>query len=148
MREYAEARQNYQQALAIFTEFGDRYSQASIYHSLGIVAQELREYAEARQNYQQALAIFIEFGDRYSQASTYGQLGLLAEAEGNLTEAGQNLLQALEIFAQFQDQYRFEFVLSNLSRIYQTTQDASLLESISQVLGISVDQARQQLESS
>jgi tetratricopeptide (TPR) repeat protein len=148
LREYAEARQNYQQALAIKIEFGDRYSQASTYHQLGIVAQELREYAEARQNYQQAIAIFIEFGDRYFQALTYGQLGLLAEAENNLTEAGQNLLQALEIFAQFQDRHSVGMVLSNLSRIYQTTQDASLLESISQVLGISVDQARQQLESS
>ncbi|MEI6430379.1 MAG: CHAT domain-containing protein, partial [Pseudanabaena sp. ELA607] len=47
LREYGEARQNYQQALAIKIEFGDRYSQASTYHQLGIVAQELREYGEA-----------------------------------------------------------------------------------------------------
>jgi tetratricopeptide (TPR) repeat protein len=148
LREYAEARQNYQQALAIKIEFGDRYSQANTYHQLGWVAQDLREYDEARQNYHQALVINIEFADRYSQALAYGQLGLLAEAEENLTEAGQNLLQALEVFAQFQDRYRVEMSLSNLSRIYQTTQDASLLESIAQVLGISVDQARRQLESS
>ena len=100
------------------------------------------------QNYQQAIAIFIEFGDRYEQANIYHNLGLLAKAEGNLIEAGQNLLRALEIFAQFQDQHSVEMTVSNLSRIYQTTQDASLLESISQVLGISVDQARQQLEPS
>jgi tetratricopeptide (TPR) repeat protein len=68
LREYGEARQNYQQALAIFIEFGDRYSQASPYHNLGMVAQALREYGEARQNYQQAIAIKIEFGDHYSQA--------------------------------------------------------------------------------
>jgi len=148
LREYAEARQNYQQVIAIYIEFGDRYEQAGTYHNLGIVARKLREYAEARQNYQQALAIYIEFGDRYSQASAYGQLGLLAEAENNLTEAGQNLLQALEIFAQFQDQHSVEMTVRNISRIYQTTQNTSLLESISQVLGISVDQARQQLESS
>jgi tetratricopeptide (TPR) repeat protein len=134
LRKYAEARQNYQKALAIFIEFGDRYSQANVYHNLGAVAEDLREYAEARQNYQQALAIKIEFGDRYSQASTYQNLGVLAAAEGNFAEAAQNLLQALEIFAQFQDQHNVEIALSNLSRIYQTTQDASLLESISQVL--------------
>ena len=107
----------------------------------------MREYAEARQNYQQALAIKIEFGDRYEQASTYGQLGLLAEAEENLIEAGQNLLQALEIFSQFQDRHSVEISLNNLSRIYRSTQDASLLESISQVLGINVEDARQALES-
>ena len=67
LREYAEVRQNYQQALAICIEFGDRYSQARTYYQLGRVAEELREYGEARQNYQQALAIKIEFGDdRYS----------------------------------------------------------------------------------
>ncbi|MDX2254924.1 MAG: tetratricopeptide repeat protein [Pseudanabaenaceae cyanobacterium bins.39] len=146
LREYEEARQNYQQALAIKIEFGDRYSQASTYHQLGWVAQELREYGEARQNYQQALAIKIEFGDRYSQASTYGQLGLLAEAENNFTEAGQNLLQALEIFAQFQDQHSVVIALRNLSRIYQATQDQSLLEAMAKVLGVTVDEVRQKLE--
>nr|WP_103668167.1 tetratricopeptide repeat protein [Pseudanabaena sp. BC1403] len=55
MREYGEARQNYQQAISIKIEFGDRYSQARTYHQLGTVAQELREYGEARQNYQQAI---------------------------------------------------------------------------------------------
>jgi tetratricopeptide (TPR) repeat protein len=148
LREYAEARQNYQQALAIFIKFGDRYSQASTYHNLGAVAQALRKYAEARQNYQQALAIFIEFGDRYSQAMTYSQLGLLAEELGDLEEAKLNHLQDLQISQDYQDQNRLAFVIQNLSRIYQTTQDSSLLESISQVLGINVDQARQQLESS
>jgi tetratricopeptide (TPR) repeat protein len=129
-----EAKKNYQLSLDVYIEFGDRYSQSSDYHQLGMVAKELKEYAEARQNYQQALAIKIEFGDRYSQASTYQNLGVLAAAEGNFAEAAQNLLQALEIFAQFQDQHNVEIALSNLSRIYQTTQDASLLESISQVL--------------
>jgi tetratricopeptide (TPR) repeat protein len=147
LREYGEARQNYQQALAIYIEFGDRYSQARTYHQLGILAQELREYGEARQNYQQALAIYIEFGDRYSQGRTYGQLGLLAEAENNLTEAGQNLLQALEIFAQFQDQHSVGIALRNLSRIYQATQDQSLLEAMAKVFGVTVDKLAQAFSS-
>ena len=149
LREYAEARQNYQQALAIKIEFGDRYSQASTYHQLGIVAQALREYADARQNYQQALAIFIEFGDRYSQASTYHQLGMVAEDLEDFPEAKNNFLQAFQIWAEYNDEYSLKtFSIPSFFRIYQTTQDPSLLESISQVLGISIDQARQQLESS
>jgi tetratricopeptide (TPR) repeat protein len=147
LREYGEARQNYQQALAIFIEFGDLYTQHHCYHQLGMIAQALREYGEARQNYQQALAIKIEFGDLYSQASTYGQLGLLAEAENNFTEAGQNLLQALQIFAHFQDQHSVEMVVSIISRIYQATQDDNLLQKISQILGITIEEVRQKLES-
>ncbi|WP_231395424.1 tetratricopeptide repeat protein, partial [Dolichospermum circinale] len=72
----------YQQALAIYIEFGDRYSQASTYHNLGILAQQMREYAQARDFYQQALAICIEFGDRYSQARTYHHLGIVAQEMG------------------------------------------------------------------
>ena len=44
MREYAQARDFYQLALSIFIEFGDRNSQASTYHQLGMVAQEMREW--------------------------------------------------------------------------------------------------------
>jgi tetratricopeptide (TPR) repeat protein len=146
LREYVEARRNYQLALEIKVEFGDRYSQASTYHQLGIVAQELQEYAEARSNYQLALEIKVEFGDRYSQASTHGQLGLLAEAEGNLPEAGVNLLQALEIFNQFQDSHSVDITVRNLSRIYATTQDESLLESIAQILGVTVAEVRGRME--
>jgi len=139
-REFKQARLFFEKSLNLRTQIGDRRNSAANYHQLGIVAQALREYGEARQNYQQALAIFIEFGDRYSQASTYGQLGLLSEAENNFTEAGQNLLQSLEIFAQFQDQHRVEFILSILSRIYQATQDQSLLEAMAKVLGVTVEE--------
>ena len=67
-------------------------------------------------------------------------MGLLAEAENNFTEAGQNLLQALEIFAQFQDQHSVKMTVNILSRIYQTTQDQSLLEAMAKVLGITVEE--------
>jgi tetratricopeptide (TPR) repeat protein len=105
LREYEEARKNYQQALAIKIEFGDRYSQASTYHQLGMVAQELREYEEARKNYQQALAIKVEFGDRYSQASTYHQLGMVAQDLREYEEARNNYQQALAIYVEFGDRY-------------------------------------------
>ncbi|MFM6026627.1 MAG: tetratricopeptide repeat protein, partial [Dolichospermum sp.] len=55
----------YQQALAIYTEFGDRYSQAKIYHCLGILAETQEDYTEARTNLQTALEIYIEYKDEY-----------------------------------------------------------------------------------
>ncbi|WP_245894880.1 tetratricopeptide repeat protein, partial [Nostoc cycadae] len=67
-----------------------RYSCASTYHQLGIVAQELREFEQARRNYQQALDIKIEYGDRYSCASTYGQMGIVAQELGEFEEARRN----------------------------------------------------------
>lgn len=77
----------------------------------------------------------------------FSTITYLAEAENNFTEAGQNLLQALEIFAQFQDQYSVEMTVNNLSRIYQATQDQSLLETMAKVLGVTVETIKQALES-
>ena len=67
-------------------------------------------------------------------------MGLLAEAANNFTEAGENLLQALEIFVQFQDQHSMRIALSNLSRLYQATQDQSLLEAMAKILGVTVEE--------
>jgi tetratricopeptide (TPR) repeat protein len=105
MREYAQARDFYQQALAIKIEFGDRYEQAGTYHQLGYVAQEMREYAQARDFYQLALSIFIEFGDRYSQAGTYHQLGYVAEKMREYAQARDFYQQALSIKIEFGDRY-------------------------------------------
>ena len=97
LREFEQARTDYQQALQIFIEFNDRYSQAGTYHQLGIVAQELREFEEARTHYQQALQIYIEFNDRYSQAGTYPNLGVVAQALREFEQARTNYQQALQI---------------------------------------------------
>jgi tetratricopeptide (TPR) repeat protein len=105
LREFEQAREYYQQALALFIESGDRYSQAITYHQLGIVAQQLREFEQAREYYQQALAIKIEFGDRYSQASTYHQLGIVAQVLGEFEQAREYYKQALAIKIEFGDRY-------------------------------------------
>ena len=105
LREFEQARNNYQQALQIFIEFGDRSSQASTYHQLGIVAQDLREFEQARNDYQQALQIKIEFGDRYSQADTYHQLGRVSHELREFEQARNNYQQALQIKIEFGDRY-------------------------------------------
>ena len=146
LREYEEARNNYQQALAICVEFGDRYEQAGTYHQLGIVAEELREYEEARNSYQQALAICLEFGDRYNQAKPYHQLGSVAEDLEEFQEAKANFLQALSIWDEFNDQYSLEtFSIPALNRLYQATQDPSILETMSQLFGVTVDEVLEAL---
>ena len=66
LREYEEARRNYQLALAIFVEFGARYNQASTYHTLGMVAEELGELEEAKTNFLQACQIWAQFNDKYN----------------------------------------------------------------------------------
>ncbi|MBU7585403.1 MAG: tetratricopeptide repeat protein, partial [Nostoc sp. TH1S01] len=65
LREFEQARRNYQQALEIKIEYGNRYACASTYFQLGRLAEELGELEEAKVNYLQALQITAEFNDDY-----------------------------------------------------------------------------------
>jgi len=78
---------------------------ATLYHQLGIVAQELREYEQARQHYQQALQIHIEYGDRHSQAKSNHQLGYVAQELREYEQARQYYQQALQIRIEYGDHY-------------------------------------------
>lgn len=79
MREYAQARDFYQQALAIYIEFGDRNSQAKTYHCLSTLAETQEDYTEARVNLQTALEIYIEYKDEYWENLTRENLERLPE---------------------------------------------------------------------
>ncbi|MBI2303118.1 MAG: tetratricopeptide repeat protein [Chloroflexi bacterium] len=111
LKQYPAAEASYQKALSlhmdlnIFEEREKALRSASIYHQLGIVAQEQRRWPQAEGYYQQALAIKIEFQDRYSQAVTYHQLGRVAQGQRRWPQAEGYYQQALAIFIEFQDRY-------------------------------------------
>ena len=111
LKQYEQAKTSYQKVLDIYQQLKHleegrkKQLSATIYHQLGIVAQELREYEQARRNYQQALEIKIEYGDRYSQARTYHQLGRVAQELREYQQARRNYQQALEIFVEYGDRY-------------------------------------------
>jgi len=117
LREFEEARKNYEKALEIKIEFNARYEQASTYHQLGRVAQELREFEEARKNYKKALEINIEFKDRYEQASTYHQLGIVAQELREYEEARKNYKKALEINIEFNARFEQASTYHQLGRV-------------------------------
>ena len=133
---FEQARKDYQQALKIFIEFDDRYSQASTYHQLGIVAEELREYEQARKDYQQALEIQIEYNDRYSQAGTYHQLGSVAQNLREYEESGSNYLKALQLYVEYNDQHNLGIVFRSCKRLYQLHSSDQLLSAIGQAIPV------------
>ncbi|PSB04110.1 hypothetical protein C7B64_05590 [Merismopedia glauca CCAP 1448/3] len=63
LRQFEQANDYYQQALQIFIDFGDRFSQASTYFQLGRLAEEMGELEAAKANYLQDLQITAEFND-------------------------------------------------------------------------------------
>ncbi|WP_250530487.1 tetratricopeptide repeat protein, partial [Caballeronia sp. ATUFL_F1_KS4A] len=76
-RQWPQAEQYYQQALAIYIEFNDRYQQAGTYHQLGTVAEEQQQHGPARVAFQKALAIFVEHDDRESTRVVLSSLARL-----------------------------------------------------------------------
>jgi tetratricopeptide (TPR) repeat protein len=119
-RQWGQAEQHYQQALAIYIEFNDRYSQASTNHQLGMVAQEQRQWGQAEQHYQQALALKIEFNDRYSQALTLHALGSVAFDQDNFQQSGEYYQQAIERYIEFNERYWLGRAYHQLGRVAET----------------------------
>jgi tetratricopeptide (TPR) repeat protein len=77
----------------------------TIYHKLGLVADNLRKWEEAQQNYQQALDIYQQYDALYEQGITYNNLGGLAKELRKWEEAQQNYQKTLNIYQQYDDRY-------------------------------------------
>ncbi|MDQ2904681.1 MAG: CHAT domain-containing protein [Chloroflexota bacterium] len=84
-RRWTQAETYLQQALQIFIDFDDRYSQARTYHGLGIVAQEQQQWSQARAYLLQALEIFTAYQDTYSSGNALYSLALLWQASDDTT---------------------------------------------------------------
>ena len=108
LREYEQARAHYQQALDIFIEFGDRYSQALTYGQLGLLAEAQEDYAQAQQHLIQALKIFVEFNDTHSTEITLRNLSRIHQATQDaslLTEVAQCLNLTVEEVTQLFEKF-------------------------------------------
>jgi tetratricopeptide (TPR) repeat protein len=98
LADFAEAKRNYEYALEVYTNYGDRYECASTYYQLGMLSQQIQKFNDAKIYYQKSLTILQEFGDRYSQGSIYYQLGLIAKEKKEYRRAKANLKLSLSIF--------------------------------------------------
>lgn len=142
LKDYAEAGALYSKALAIWLENKSyeadeiKKRSASIYHQLGIVAQEQRQWKQAEAYYQQALQIKIEYQDRYAQASTYHQLGMVAQEQRQWEQAEDYYLHALETYVAFKDNYSRNIVVNSLARLWLASGDPDLPSAIGKILGV------------
>ncbi len=71
------------QNLAVQIEFNDRYSQASTYGQLGLLAESQEQWTQAQQYLFQALQIFHEFHDEHSIEKVMSILARLYEKSGD-----------------------------------------------------------------
>jgi tetratricopeptide (TPR) repeat protein len=148
LQRYADAEASYEAAVQLIDQSTTAGAQtkatwkAVTYHQLGRVAQEQRQWAQAEQHYQQALAICIEYNGRHNQASTYHQLGRVAEEQEQWQQGYDYYLKDLTITAEFKDEHELEITRDSLRRLWQAHPDESVLPTLAQALGMTVEAAR------
>jgi tetratricopeptide (TPR) repeat protein len=92
---------------------------ASLWHNLGMIAQERREFNEAEQWYRKSLALKEKLKDEYSKASTLHQLGRIAQERREFNEAEQWYRKSLAIKEKLKNEYGQAQTLHNLGIIAQ-----------------------------
>jgi tetratricopeptide (TPR) repeat protein len=101
--EHAEARQRYEEALALFRQVGSVHGKANCIKSLGHIALERSQHAESRQRYEEALPLFRQVGDVLGEANCIQSLGDIALVRSQHPEARQRYEEALPLFRQIGD---------------------------------------------
>jgi Tfp pilus assembly protein PilF len=136
-RQYADALESYQKALALFQQSSDRDGEAKALMSIGLVQGDLSGYADALQSERQALALFRQQNDRVEEARALLIIGFLQGGHEQETVALQSFEQALTLFEQLGDRDGEERTLNDIG-ITQARQGeyAVALQSFEQALAL------------
>ncbi len=97
LRDYQQALEYYQNALAIFQGSNNLQQTIDILGKTGIVYYQLSQYAKAIQVHQQQLNLADQLDNALAEVTALGNLAINQKALGNYRDSRQNLQQALQI---------------------------------------------------
>ena len=117
--EYREALNNFEQALVIFREIGERKSEGVILNNIGEVYRSLGEYPKALDYYQQSLAIDKQVGDKAGEGITLNNIGLVYRNLGEYAKALDYYQQSLAIHKQVGNKAGEGSTLNNIGAVYR-----------------------------
>jgi tetratricopeptide (TPR) repeat protein len=112
------ARENYEQALKLYTESGDLDGQANILDSLGWSYYVLGQMKQAKEYYEQSINICKEIGKRRGVGHALNGLGRVSIVEGQKKQALEYFEQALAISKEVGDPRLEGRTLSNLGLVH------------------------------
>jgi predicted ATPase/DNA-binding SARP family transcriptional activator len=113
--DYRLAASQFEEALAIYRQLGDRWGIASVLDGLGTVAQELGDYAAAHAYHAESMAIQRELQDRRAIAVSSSHLGNLALKLGDHAAARARFEESLAIRQELGDRRGIALSLSDLA---------------------------------
>ena len=111
-RQYLAAEDAYRQALQALRSASDLPARehvdlsTTIYHELGMNAEQQRQWPQAEAHYRKALEIGALSGDDFNQADTYHQLGTVALAQRQWQQAEEHFKEALQMNVKFNAWYK------------------------------------------
>ena len=97
LAEWRKAREDYERALHLYQQTGDRDGEAVTRHSLATIDLNEGNYQAAREMFERSLAIEQQIGDCAGEAATLHQLATIDLHEGNYQAAREKFERSLAI---------------------------------------------------
>jgi tetratricopeptide (TPR) repeat protein len=118
LRRVDEAKEAFEQALALRKQIGDRVGQAWTLTGVGFVGFDQSKFDVAAQHFGHALDIFREVGDRHGEGIALANVGDAYRALHEYDRAVRALEQALNLFQDITDRYGEGYALVKLGDTY------------------------------
>ncbi|MFB2933661.1 tetratricopeptide repeat protein, partial [Aerosakkonemataceae cyanobacterium BLCC-F154] len=116
--QFREALGNFEQALVIYREIGNKAEEAPTLHNIALVYDNLGQHRKALELFSQALAISKEVGDKVGEGTTLVSIGLVYDNLGQHRKALELFSQALAIFTEVGDKAGEGTTLQNIGNVY------------------------------
>ena len=115
--DYADARAQHEESLAIRLQFGDRRGIANSLNNLGNLARDQGDSASALSLFEESLAIQRELGDRSGIGGALNNLGIMAMVQGDFASARALHEESLAIVRELGDRNGIAGSLGNLGSL-------------------------------
>jgi len=101
--QWPQALDNWQRALALYRQVGNRFGEADVLNNIGLIYKSLGDYPEALDSYDQSLAFFRALGDRVGEFKTLANIGVIYQLLGDYPQALDYQEQSLAITRELDD---------------------------------------------
>ncbi|QTR45794.1 CHAT domain-containing protein [Thiothrix litoralis] len=114
-KHYADALQDYRQALVLFQQLGELGTEATVWHQIGMTYRMAGDFAQAEKAYRRSMSIFSQQGNKSDEASSLDELGNLYDAWNRAEQAVSFHRQAADIAVAIGDKFKEGTRRSNLA---------------------------------
>jgi adenylate cyclase len=123
--DYPTAMENYERALALYEELGDRSGVALVTGSIGIVHRFTGNFPAALECYHHALVLHEELGDRNGVARVTGNIGIVYHNTGDYPAALDYYHRAIALHEELGHRSGVATATGNIGTVYHSTGDYS-----------------------